>query len=61
MAKFAKGMKSMQKMMGGVVGVGLVLLIVTAAMVAAAPKKRNGGGMYKETFVDCGSGFCAPP
>lgn len=62
-AKFMrKGYDGMQKMLGGVIGVALVLLIISVSFASLVPsKKRNSMVGHRETFVDCGSGFCAPP
>jgi hypothetical protein len=55
----SKGGASVQKWMGGVVGVGIIALILTACIASIQKKKREEG--FREGFMDCGSGFCAPP
>ena len=56
----SKGGANVQKWMGGVVGVGLIALILSACVAAIHKKRRDEEG-FKEGFMDCGSGFCAPP
>ncbi len=55
-----KGSADLKKWVGGAVGVGLIVLILTSC-VAALHKKQREKGVLKEGFMDCGSGFCAPP